>query len=139
MELKLELKLINLTVHGKIFSLVSHKLRYWVQFYSIFLNKKIKCLTQLRFGLSHLREHKFKHNFWDPFNPVCNYGFDIKHLRDISSVTVPSTQIRVTFFRALLKMLNVNCWIILSCLYDKQYEEKTERDTGLYPSFTRSL
>lgn len=90
--------------------------------------KKIKFLTQLYFGLSHLREHQFKHSFRGPFNPVCNYCFDIKHLHGISSVNVASTQIRVTFFRALLKMLNVNCWIILSCLYDKQYEEKTEHD-----------
>ena len=31
----------------------------------------IKYLTRLRVGLSHLREHKFKHNFQDTLNPLC--------------------------------------------------------------------
>ena len=29
-------------------------------------------LTRLRVGLSHLREHKFKHGFQDTINPFCN-------------------------------------------------------------------
>ena len=31
----------------------------------------LKLLTRLRVGLSHLREHKFKHNFQDTLNPLC--------------------------------------------------------------------
>ena len=31
-------------------------------------------LTRLRVGLSHLHEHKFRHNFRDSLNPVCNCG-----------------------------------------------------------------
>ena len=34
--------------------------------------KEIKLLTRLRFGLSHLREHKFKHGFLDSLNPICS-------------------------------------------------------------------
>ena len=30
--------------------------------------------TRLRLGLSHLREHKFKHSFHDSLNPFCNCG-----------------------------------------------------------------
>ena len=33
--------------------------------------KGIKYLTRLRLGLSHLREHKFKHSFQDNLNPFC--------------------------------------------------------------------
>ena len=33
--------------------------------------KGIKLLTKLRFGLSHFREHKFKHSFQDCLNPLC--------------------------------------------------------------------
>ena len=33
----------------------------------------IKLLSRLRLGLSHLREHKFKHCFQDSLNPFCNY------------------------------------------------------------------
>ena len=32
----------------------------------------IKLLTRLRLGLSHLREHKFWHNFEDILNPLCS-------------------------------------------------------------------
>ena len=48
---------------------------------SIFLcnnPKGIQLLTRLRLGLSHLREHKFKHNFQDTLNPICNCGEDIE-------------------------------------------------------------
>ena len=31
----------------------------------------VKFLTRLRVGLSHLREHKFKHNFQDTLNSLC--------------------------------------------------------------------
>ena len=34
----------------------------------------IKLLSQLRLGLSHLREHKFKHNFQDSLDPFCSCG-----------------------------------------------------------------
>ena len=40
--------------------------------------KWIKLLTRLRVGLSHLREHKFKHSFQDTLNPICNCGEDIE-------------------------------------------------------------
>ena len=35
-------------------------------------------LTRLRLGLRHLREHKFKYNFQDTLNPICNCGEDIE-------------------------------------------------------------
>ena len=34
----------------------------------------MKLLTILRVGLSHLREHKFKHSFQDTLNPICSCG-----------------------------------------------------------------
>ena len=36
--------------------------------------KGIKLLTRLLLGLSHLREHEFKHNFQDCHNPICLCG-----------------------------------------------------------------
>jgi len=32
----------------------------------------------VRLGLSHFRQHKFKHSFQDTLNPVCNCGQDIE-------------------------------------------------------------
>jgi len=34
----------------------------------------LKFLTRLRLGLSHLRKHKFNHNFQDSVNPICKCG-----------------------------------------------------------------
>ena len=41
-------------------------------------HKGIRLITRLRVGMSHLREHKFKHNFQDFLNPICSCGLDIK-------------------------------------------------------------
>ena len=40
----------------------------------------VKLLTRLRLGVSHLREHKFKHGFQDSLNPICSCGNDIETL-----------------------------------------------------------
>ena len=48
---------------------------------SIFLcnnPKGIQLLTRLRLGLSHFWDHKFKHNFKNTLNPICNCGEDIE-------------------------------------------------------------
>ena len=36
--------------------------------------KGIKLITRLRDGFSHLKEHKFRHNFVDAINPLCSCG-----------------------------------------------------------------
>ena len=41
-------------------------------------HRGIKLITRLRVGLSHLREHKFKHSFQDTLNSICSCGFDIE-------------------------------------------------------------
>ena len=38
----------------------------------------LRHLTKLRLGLSHLRDHKFKHGFLDSLNPICTCGLDIE-------------------------------------------------------------
>ena len=40
--------------------------------YKIFDPVGLKLLTRLRLNLSHLREHKFRHNFQDTLNPLCS-------------------------------------------------------------------
>ena len=41
-------------------------------------HKGVKLLTRIRFGLSHLHEHKFKHGFLDSLNPFPSCGQDIE-------------------------------------------------------------
>ena len=38
----------------------------------------LKLLTRLRVNLSHLREHKFRHNFLDTLNPLCSCSLEIE-------------------------------------------------------------
>ena len=40
----------------------------------------IKLLYRLRLGLSHLREHKFRHNFPDNVNPLCSCSLEIESM-----------------------------------------------------------
>ena len=39
---------------------------------------RIKYLTWLRLGLSHLREHKFRHHFNDTLNPLCPCNLEVE-------------------------------------------------------------
>ena len=41
----------------------------------------IKLLTRLRLGLSHLRQHKFNHNFQDTINPLCPCSLESVRLK----------------------------------------------------------
>ena len=42
------------------------------QVYNIHDSIGLKYLTRLRLEFSHLREHKFRHNFQDTLNPLCS-------------------------------------------------------------------
>ena len=38
----------------------------------------IKLLKRLRVGLSHLNEHRFRHNFQDCLNPLCSCSLEVE-------------------------------------------------------------
>ena len=38
----------------------------------------IKLLTILRLGLSHLNEHRLRHNFQDCLNPLCSFSLEVE-------------------------------------------------------------
>ena len=46
--------------------------------FNIFDPVGLKLLTRLRVNLSHLREHKFRHNFLDTLNPLCCCSLEIE-------------------------------------------------------------
>ena len=46
--------------------------------YSINNSAGLKLLTHLRLGLSHLNEHKFKHNFQNCIDSLCSCSFEIE-------------------------------------------------------------
>ena len=49
-----------------------------VKVFSIFNPLRLKLITRLRLGLSHLNEHMFKHNFNDCINPLCACSLNIE-------------------------------------------------------------
>ena len=46
--------------------------------FGIFNPLGLKFITRLWLGLSHLNEHRFKHNFNDCVNPLCKCSLDIE-------------------------------------------------------------
>ena len=40
--------------------------------------RRVKLLTRLRLGLSHLHDHKFKHSYQDSLNPICTCETDVE-------------------------------------------------------------
>ena len=73
--------------------------------------KGIKLLTRLRLGLSHLREHKFKHNFQDCLNPLCLCGNEIENSTHYLLHCPTYTNERLTL---LNKIKSINCSILES-------------------------
>ena len=48
------------------------------QVLNVDISKGLKFLTRIRFGLSHLTDHKFRNNFQDCVNPICSCGQEIE-------------------------------------------------------------
>ena len=46
--------------------------------FNCFNPKGVKLITILRLGLSHLRDHMFKHSFQDCLNPICRCGIEVE-------------------------------------------------------------
>ena len=47
------------------------------QVFNVDSSERLKFLTRIRRGLSHLTDHKFRHNFQDCTNPICSCGQEI--------------------------------------------------------------
>ena len=62
----------------------------------------LKMLTRLRVNLSHLREHKFNHNFLDTINPLCSCNIEIESTNHYLYCAVHSSHV---FEKRFLTML----------------------------------
>ena len=54
--------------------------------FNIFDPVGIKFLTRLRLDLSHLNEHRFRHNIKNCLNPLCSCSLEIEDLKFVSSI-----------------------------------------------------
>ena len=48
------------------------------QVFNVESSEGLKFLTRIKLGLSHLADHKFRHNLQDCVNPICSFGQDIE-------------------------------------------------------------
>ena len=78
---------------------------------SIINPKGIKLLPRLHLGLSHLREHRFKHSFQDWLNPLCLSGNEIETSTHYLLYCSTYTNERLAL---LNKIKSINCCILES-------------------------
>ena len=71
--------------------------------YGIHDPKRLSFLTQLRFGLSKLNFHKFKHNFRDALNPLCLINDCIEDTEHFCCSAVPIIYTGATFSTELIQ------------------------------------
>ena len=72
-------------------------------------HKGIRLITRLRVGMSHLCEHKFKHNLQDCLNPICNCGLDIESTSHFLLHCPTSNDERYTLLNTLN---NIDCTLL---------------------------
>ena len=89
----------------------------------------LKLLVRLRVGLSHLREHKFNHNFQDTLNPLCSCN--------IETESTSHYLLRCHFFDAYRKTFFDSLNNIDHCLSNLAENELT--NIALYGSDTFDL
>ena len=61
----------------------------------------LKLLTRMRLGLSHLADHKFRHNFQDCLSPICNCGQEIEATSHFLIHCLNYRRARKTFFEKI--------------------------------------
>ena len=63
--------------------------------FCIFNPLGLKLITRLWLGLSHLNEHRFKHDFNNCINPLCTYSLDIIQQFTIFSTATTKNSARI--------------------------------------------
>ena len=66
----------------------------------------IKFLTRLRLGLSHLNEHKFRHNFQDCLNSLCSSSLKVDSTTHFFLHCHHFNQFRQTLLNSVKKIVN---------------------------------
>ena len=86
-------------------------------------SKGLKLVTRLRQGLSHLREHKFKHSFQDSINRPCTCSLDVEstihyflHCPLFAIKRHSPEHNSQILVKLLLVKLTINCWIVINLI-----------------------
>ena len=99
---------------------------------------RVKLLTRLWVGLSHLRKHKFRHNFQDSVDPICNFG---RHIEAIIHFFLHcsnySNQNQICNIKSSL--LDQNDWIIVGILLFRSNGLNDEENALIIESTTEYI
>ena len=93
----------------------------------------IKLLTRLHVGLSHLREHKFRHNFQDTINPLCSCSLEIESTSHFflhcENFITPRTKLMNELCKLDSRILNLDeIFLTKLLLYgDSKFENKVHK------------
>ena len=68
----------------------------------------IKYLTRLRLGLSHLNDHKFRHNFQDCLDPLCPCSLEVESTIHYFLHCQYYNDIRKTLLDIVKKIINIS-------------------------------
>ena len=100
--------------------------------------KVIKLLSRITLGLSHLREHRFKHSFQDTLNPICICGKDIEtpchYLLACSNYDVERNTLLSNLRQIAPNILNYKNSQIIQVLLDDDTSFKNETNTNILKS-----
>ena len=74
--------------------------------YGIYDPFGIRLISRLRLGFSHLRGHKFKHNFADTVNPLCSYTLEPENTEHLFRRCQNNLSARTTLINELNNISN---------------------------------
>ena len=93
----------------------------------------VRLLNRLRLGFSHLREHKFRHNFADTLNPLCSCSLETEDTEHYFLRCQNNLSFRTTLMNDLnnintaIASLNPNNLLRVIIYGDKIFNRETNR------------
>ena len=103
----------------------------------------LKLLTKMKFGLSHLVDNKFRHNFQDCLNPICSCGQEIEPTSHFLFHCLNYRCARKTFFEKInvidSNISNQNDWSITKHLLFSSEKLKDDKNNALFSSTTEFI
>ena len=99
--------------------------------YGIYDPLGVNLLNRLRLGFSHLRKHKFRHNFADTLNPLCSCTLEIEDTEHYFLRYQNNISFRTTLMNDLnnvntsIASLNSNDFLRVILYGDKSFNKET--------------
>ena len=95
--------------------------------YGIYDPLGVRLLNRLRLGFSHLREHKFRHNFADTLNPLCSCSLETEDTEYYFLRCQNNLSFRTTLnVNTVIASLNSNDLLRVILYFDESFNKETD-------------